>query len=190
MVYMCPDYQILSVYIDGELPSPWKEKMETHLESCSVCQAQLEQFKRCSQVLKGSMPTPPPDIEAAKERVWRKLGTTAIQKRRRRSIWGRKVSVPLPAVAGAAALCAALVLALTRQPPAAPQNQDAMAGTGMTDVQGIVPVSDMNDVLHYLGNQDAADIVIIRLPESRSFSSSGEPTIIKAADYSRRNGTP
>jgi hypothetical protein len=64
-----------------------------------------------------------------------------------------------------------------------------MAATGTIDMQGIVPVSDMNGVLQYLGNQDTADIMIIRLPESRNFSSSGEPTIIKAADYSRRRGS-
>jgi hypothetical protein len=55
------------------------------------------------------------------------------------------------------------------------------------DLQGMVPVSDMNGIMQYLGQEDTADFVIIRLPESRNFVSSGEPTIVKAADYSRRN---
>jgi hypothetical protein len=51
----------------------------------------------------------------------------------------------------------------------------------------MVPVSDMNGIMQYLGQEDTADFVIIRLPESRNFVSSGEPTLVKAADYSRRN---
>jgi hypothetical protein len=54
------------------------------------------------------------------------------------------------------------------------------------DPPGIVPTTNLNEVLQYLGNRDPGDILIIRLPESRSFTSSGEPAIIKAADYSRR----
>jgi hypothetical protein len=50
-----------------------------------------------------------------------------------------------------------------------------------------IPVADMNGVIQYLGNDDTADIVIIRLPESKSFMSFGEPAIVKAADYSGRS---
>jgi hypothetical protein len=48
----------------------------------------------------------------------------------------------------------------------------------------------MDEVLRYLGKEDAGDIVIIKLPESKSFSSSGEPALIKAADYSRSRDAP
>lgn len=33
----CPNKDILSAYIDGELTSPWKEKLERHLTECSAC---------------------------------------------------------------------------------------------------------------------------------------------------------
>jgi hypothetical protein len=49
----------------------------------------------------------------------------------------------------------------------------------------IMPAADMSSVIQYLG-YDGADIIILRLPESRSFAAFGEPAIIKAADYSRR----
>jgi hypothetical protein len=45
--------------------------------------------------------------------------------------------------------------------------------------------ADMNSFLQYLENEDSADFMIIRLPETRSFSNHGQPTIIKASDYSR-----
>jgi hypothetical protein len=48
-----------------------------------------------------------------------------------------------------------------------------------------IPVTNMGEVLQYLGNHDDADVVILKLPESRNFHSAGEPTILKAADYRR-----
>lgn len=33
----CPDNDLLSAYIDGELISPWKETIEQHLQECNVC---------------------------------------------------------------------------------------------------------------------------------------------------------
>jgi hypothetical protein len=41
----------------------------------------------------------------------------------------------------------------------------------------------------YLGGDDSGDIVIIRLPESRSFNSYGEPAIIRAAEYGGVKGS-
>jgi hypothetical protein len=174
--------------------------MEVHLGSCPKCHAQLEQFKRCSEVLKGpgegGIPGWEPErrnLEAAKDRIWQNLSHLDSEKWRPhqgRNLWRRRVSIPLPAAAVAVViLFIVLIFTVTRQGVSVPQNQDAITATGMMDVQGIVPVSNMNEVLQYLGNQDTADIVIIRLPESKSFFSSGEPTVLKAADYSRRNGS-
>jgi hypothetical protein len=68
-----------------------------------------------------------------------------------------------------------------------PPRQDGIASIE-SDIPGIIPVSDMPQVLQYLGNQDnKGDIVIIRLPESQNFTRSGEPALIRAVDYSRRN---
>ncbi|GHU05470.1 hypothetical protein FACS1894147_11680 [Spirochaetia bacterium] len=48
---MCPDRQILSLYHDDELPSPWKEKLESHVASCPACAARLAQYRDLSRVL-------------------------------------------------------------------------------------------------------------------------------------------
>lgn len=190
---MSPDYQILSIYVDGELPSPWKEKMEAHLSSCTECSAQLERFRLCSQVLRGAMPVgdfrdSAQVMEAAQDRVWQKVRSLNgnWNRKQRKTIWERTISVPIPAaVAAAVVFFVVSAVLVIKQPSSVPQNQDIMVDSRMVD-QGIVPVSNINDVLQYLGNQDTADIVIIRLPETRSFSSFGEPTIIKAADYVRK----
>jgi hypothetical protein len=105
-------------------------------------------------------------------------------KERTPGIWRRRISIPLPAAAAAAVLLVLAILWLRQ-----PQEPAAIPGMMFATEEalpGLVPVSDMNGVMQYLGGFDSGDILILRLPESRSFVSSGEPAIIKAADYSRR----
>ncbi|MDR2185556.1 MAG: zf-HC2 domain-containing protein [Treponema sp.] len=178
---MCPDRQILSVYHDGELPSPWKEKMEAHLELCPECRARLDRYRTLFRNLRAKENSP--EALVLKERIWRglneKIRSPGLRPRR---FWIRTVPVPLPAAA-AAVLVFVLALLFAGRPFA--KVQDIPVATGMgVDLQNI-PASDLNGVLRYLGGEDSADIVIIRLPESKSFTSLGEPALIRAADYSR-----
>jgi hypothetical protein len=85
----------------------------------------------------------------------------------------------------AAALCLAGALALNRQ-AGNPAAEAAVAPPSRSITAApMPPVSTINEVLQYLGSQEAAEIMLLRLPESKNFSSSGEPVLIKAADYSR-----
>jgi hypothetical protein len=183
---MCPDRQILSVYLDGELPAPWKEEMEAHLDRCAGCRSKLEQYQRLSAFMTGT----PEDFSAARERVWLELGKAAsghLVRRRGARFWRQSVAIPLPAVIAAAALLAltfTLAVANLGSRQAVPVEKAIAAGINL-DVQEIVPVADMNSFLQYLGSEDSTDFMIIRLPETRSFSNPGQPLIIKAADYSR-----
>ncbi|MDR2630591.1 MAG: hypothetical protein LBC60_06690 [Spirochaetaceae bacterium] len=187
---MCPDRQILSLYADGELPSPWKEKLESHLPVCARCREELEAYRKLSRFLAGAKNTD--SLEAAKERVLRKLrsrGEDALPRNLR--LWQKNVSLPFPAAAAAAAvLLFFLGFFVFRQIFLADPAQDKVMAAGVNlDLQGITPVSDINGILQYLGDRDTGDIVILRLPESRNFMSSGEPRILKAAElpakYSR-----
>jgi hypothetical protein len=132
-------------------------------------------------------------MEVAKERVWRRLeagrGVSSGALIRRVSVWRRSVSIPLPAAAAAAVLAIAMGALWIRQPAnqrPAVMPQMAFASEEALNTSGVIPIADMNGVLQYLGNKDNGDILILRLPESRNFTSSGEPTILKAADYTRR----
>jgi anti-sigma factor RsiW len=213
---MCPDRQLLSVYLDGELPSPWKEKMESHLASCSLCQGAVESWKRISGEMRIE------EDPRSRERVWERIrlriedaeeskitgGEEAFRvfsgagrprdSRASESLWRRRVSLPFPAIAVMGAAAAAMVLVLgsillkpSVQVPLIPNAAISSLETAGIDMElnSIRPVSDVSGVLHYLESMDSDDIVIIRLPESRSFQSAGEPKMLRAADYSsRRSG--
>jgi len=204
---MCPEPQLLSIYMDGELPSPWKEKMEAHLKSCPDCADRYKNFRHLQEMFKknthqsriyiesdGELRPTSADqtlpeqefIEDAKEKVWRKMET----KRRfiRRSFWKSSLSMPLPAIAAAAAVILAILAVLfIRSGNLLPQNprSNFILASEEEEMPNIIPtVQDMNSLLQLI-NSDGTDILILKLPESSNFSRAGEPAIIRAADYTR-----
>jgi anti-sigma factor RsiW len=198
---MCPDRQLLSVYHDGELPSPWREKLEAHVSECSTCQERLSVYNRVSQgllapqtqadegALTGRLMVSNDRLEEAKSRVWKNLYRSINARTPAPSVqvWRRPLTIPVPA-AVAAVLVVAFLAALIGGPLTVQKQTDQAIARIGSQVQGVVPVSDMSGVLKYLQSQDnSADIVIIRLPENNKFVPSGEPSIIRAADYTRSN---
>lgn len=186
---MCPDRQLLSVYLDGELPSPWREKLESHLASCLECSMRLDVYRSVGSKAEGRADMPSSErIEAAKNRVWRNVvGLDNVARRPAERGWRRKLVLPLPA-AVAAALVVATAAAFVGGPVVAGISKDREVARIANDVQGAIPVSDMAGVLSYLEAQDSStNIVIIQLPESQSFTPSGAPSFVRAADYVRRS---
>jgi anti-sigma factor RsiW len=201
---MCPDKEILSLYIDGELPSPWKEKMDAHLVSCEKCKSHLLQYRTLRVVLEEDRFEVSAEL---KKRVWDKVISRMpgipeepnyLPHTRRKTLakvrrvfWNRTVSLPFPAAVAAACIIITFLViqGLGSSGTQASGQAPGIAAGISADVQGIIPVSDMDSVLRYLSSEDMADFVIMRLPETRNFSSFGEPALIKAADYSRRSST-
>jgi hypothetical protein len=174
---MCPDRQILSVYFDNELCSPWKEKLEAHLENCPECRASLEAYRQTREAfLADKLP-----VGKAQSRVWEQFSPLEPLKVVKQSIWSRSLRIPVPVAAAAGLVLAAAMTLLVALRPA-PSADSQLADMGM-DVQGMLPVSDMASLLQYLGGDSSPDMVIITLPET-TFRSAGEPKIIRAADYS------
>jgi hypothetical protein len=65
---MCPDDKLLSAYYDGEVSSPWKEKIEEHIHVCKECHAVLESFKAQSDLL---LSETEPDVSSSYEDLQR-----------------------------------------------------------------------------------------------------------------------
>jgi len=195
---MCPDTQLLSIYIDEELPSPWKEKLETHLSECSSCREKFNKFK----LIDKSTGSEQRIIDEAKDRVWQNLQSRQTFRPRivkgnssseNISIWQRRFSIPIPAAAAAAIIILLAALLMFRggnqinNNGLASQNDPYhragfLIAAEEEEFPGIIPTSDINSVLQYL-NSDSSEIIILKLPESKSFSRTGEPAILRAADY-------
>ncbi len=185
---MCPDSELISLYKDGELPSPWKEKLEAHVGTCPECFKKLESYHLVSNFLQ----VPPIDenrLESAQRDIWKHLARAISQAEQTstRPGWKHPIVLPLPAAIAALLLVALFATLVTpfimRQGTA---NTQSMAKIN-TEVPGIVPVSDIKEVLQYLENQTStADIVIIKLPDTGSFIPSGQPELIRVVDYQGR----
>jgi len=50
-MFTCPNKDIHSIYIDGELPVEYKVKYEAHVNSCQKCQAELKKLKKLHEIL-------------------------------------------------------------------------------------------------------------------------------------------
>jgi hypothetical protein len=190
MKQKCSNRQLVSVLFDGEMDSPWKEKMENHIAACGCCARQIDAYRENSLSL---VPVKDDLLEEARRRVLQKMETRGLfSGYGNRSvfsprIWNRRISLPIPAAAAAAVIFMFIAIALlwVIRSHGRTETQN-MAITAETEIiQDVLPVSGMESVLQYLGSTDAGEIIILKLPESRNFASYGEPAIIKAADYSR-----
>jgi len=237
---MCPDPQLLSIYLDGELPSPWKEKMQEHFKQCSKCMEKLENYRRLQELFKKDStvrrtiveriidePAKPRTyteqelIEAnnliiteSKERVWKKIQDTIKANsnympenirafnpdhfRSHSTLWQRKLSVPIPAIAAAAVVILVLTVLWflgtgnNKQTDPADNASFLLAAemNYIDDIPGIIPAADMSGVLQYLAPNSGTNIIILQLPESKNFSRAGDPAIIRAADFTRHQQEP
>lgn len=194
------DPQLFSIYIDEELPSPWKEKLEAHTASCLVCKERLENLKQLKGKLSGNDKLEEHSKEAM-ERVWQNFqaGKNSFrshrmmqQQRRRmwkRRLWQAKLSIPIPAAAAIVVLILAVLFTRGNSGSADnfAGNIDSSYRTNIilaAEEAPIFPTVDLNSVVQYLLSE-STDIIILRLPENRNFSRYGDPAIIRAADFRR-----
>ncbi len=47
----CPDTDLYSAYVDGEIPSPWKEKLEEHLSTCEKCRLIEQKYRHLHETV-------------------------------------------------------------------------------------------------------------------------------------------
>ena len=207
---MCPDPQLLSVYMDGELPSPWKEKMETHLSECPVCSGKINSFR---QLFPQKSDAEQEMMEAAKDRVFQKLqsqrsfplsseklsaqsGQNAMSfTGARRGFIHRRLSIPLPAAAAAALLIILMTALLFRSGQSTNDGYAYQQANTAERTHFILaaeeeipslPFTNLESILQHLPS-DGSDIIILRMPErTGNFSVTGEPAIIRAADFQGR----
>lgn len=202
---MCPEPGLISAWVDGEVPSPWKERIAAHVATCPGCAARVERYRRLSGLLSAGAPA---DESAIVSRIEASLGgrldgraaasfaadpagPAATADRSREGLdaprtghprfWGRNVPLPLPVAiaAGAIFLFFSGVAATTFIRPAKPAVQTLAASEiKPTDSQA----ANMEALVHYLESQNAQVNLTIQLPSGTTFDSSGKPFVMKATD--------
>jgi len=110
----CPDSDLYSAYIDDEVPSPWKEKLEAHIHSCPKCKKMTDRYLKLHAFISTGMEIRTvPDFEASFERIAERRKEVLAAMGKKTPInylaWTRQ-SVKIPLTAFAAMFLAAVFL--------------------------------------------------------------------------------
>ncbi|MCL1818391.1 MAG: zf-HC2 domain-containing protein [Spirochaetaceae bacterium] len=173
---MCPDKQLLSAYCDGEVPSPWREKIQAHLEECGACRNAALRYGRLSKILRsGETPAP---REAAFARVRERVLASPA---RRLSLWRKRVSLPLAAAAALVFFAGGMAVTLfTRELPEAA----SVAELRQRRAEDTANVQNIDELLKILAEGDSGGELTITLPQ-RNFHAHGKPAFFRAEDLAR-----
>lgn len=112
MMSTCPDSDLYSAYVDGEIPSPWKEKLEAHLAECESCSTLLGRYRAVHNLLqKAENKGAEMDfLEASFRKVsprWEIAAEKAVSERSEKHIQRSRKTVTIPYFALAAMLLVA-----------------------------------------------------------------------------------
>ena len=189
---MCPDRDLISAYVDGEVPSPWRERLEEHLASCPACSALAASYAELGASLRG--PADEGEFQALargrerlelllvdipssgeREATIREIGAS-------RRLWRHSIRLPLPLAAAAAILVlllggATTVLALKPGKNVAIQ---AIASNEIAPLKVPAQPASMDELLRYLDSSDGQVTLTINLPSGTTFGSAGKPVIMRA----------
>lgn len=193
---MCPDESLLSAYVDGEVPSPWKENMESHFRECPVCTGRIAEFRRLDSDIQ-ALQTADLDssLAAAQKRIAADLdfgladsgrstnrSIRAIRREgesRVRQAMSRRISVPAPLLAASFVIIIFLAGILLGGNVLSGRKPQSMASASGTIQAGS---SSMESINKYWTSQKSDQGVTITMPSEVSFEPIGDPVIMTYED--------
>ena len=189
---MCPDHDLVSAYVDGEVPSPWREHIEEHLATCKDCAAVAAAYTglgaRLRSVASGDEAE---SLAHGRLRLDSLLRDSAAPAK---PIAGRRfVNLPLPVAAAAAILVLVLgtattLLALKPSRGTAAIQTVASGEISPLATEAKAQPASMDELLRYLDARDGQVTLTIKLPSGTTFGSAGKPVIMRSGRVVR--GTP
>ncbi len=198
---MCYDDQIISAYVDGELQDKLHTDVKNHIRKCERCRKIAAEYTALQELFTATSDSPAEDVVAGTERkarVWREIQRHT-RRERVQGFWHRRLQVPLPVAAGVAVAVFALVLTLLFNPFSTEQQMVPLAMQSDETIESIPEVPsdfvssantmpELEQLVRFLSDQGAAIEVKIQLPSSSKIQVTGEPQLLRAADYRRSEG--
>ncbi len=176
---MCPEKELLSIYIDGELSKEAMEAVSAHLAECPACEGAVSEYRRVQERLRGE-PLPEPDVDSIKKRIAVELEH---YRRTPHPFWTRKVRIGWVAAAASFAfiLGGAFSYTLLR-----PKSLDATSFLeSHKSLNVTINVKNMKQLLDILNYQQGIREITIQLPENPQFEFRSEPVFIRASEFNR-----
>lgn len=184
---MCPDRELLSALVDGEVPSPWSDALERHIQGCATCARDVASLRSIHQALALDAAKIDDAAVHASQRIAEQLRLQPPRSGRVDHLWTRRYAIPLPAAAAAAVLMAVLSFALIQS-----NRRNTDLRVAVQKAIEATPVASsgagIESILDYLSKQNAAVNVNITLPAGTFAGATGEPFIVREADYKPGSG--
>jgi anti-sigma factor RsiW len=182
---MCPDREILSAWLDGEIETPWDRALEEHVSSCPDCRARLE---RLEAVRRSMLEAPVPDWRPAMERVRSSLVSRGLAQEKTAPVWRRRIALPVPLAAAAVVLVMVLASALAVSVVRSRYGMVRITrqGSSGTEIRIAAPVSDLASLLRSVDKDTGSLEDVITLPKDVQLVPVGEPRMGKEAEFPRR----
>jgi anti-sigma factor RsiW len=183
---MCPDDALLSAFVDGEVPSPWKERMESHVAGCAECSRKLGEMRGLSASLHSlETGTETAILSAAKARIGASIDFGMVGRPTGRNLaerllefWSRRITLPLPAIAAgllAIVFFAGLTFGIIT-PFAKASRMMASASTVLS------PNSATLEMMAQYMKQSTVQPIMIEMPKESEFSQLGNPVVMTSFD--------
>lgn len=183
---MCPDDALLSALVDGEVPSPWKERMESHIADCAACSRKVGEMRALGASLRSlETETETAIFTAAKNRIGASIDFGMVRHptshrlaNRFLDFWSRRVAMPMPALAAgllAIVFFAGLTFGIIT-PFAKASRLMASASTVIS------PESATLEMMAQYMKQSSVQPVMIEMPKESEFSQLGNPVVMTSFD--------
>jgi len=183
---MCPDDALLSAFVDDEIPSPWKERMEIHVSGCRECSRKVESFRTLQRsMLAIDAEANLRALSAAKARIGasidfgaadRNVGTSGVE--RLRHLWTQRVPMPMPFLAASLLALVFLVgISLGLFTPFM-NRAGLMASASKT----IAPQAATLEMIAQYMKQSSVEPLMIEMPQESIFSQIGNPIVVSSPD--------
>lgn len=180
---MCPDRELVSAWADGEVPSPWRETIKRHVETCATCSQVVATMNRTRALFSSDAEVIDASSEAARVRVEERLGFTVFHGTPNKgAFWTRRFPVPFPVAAAAALALAVLGFALAES---GRRNADLRMAVQRAYEATPVATSGMGieSIIEFISRQNSAVNINITLPAEAFGSVTGDPFIVREADF-------
>jgi predicted anti-sigma-YlaC factor YlaD len=181
---MCPDREILSAYLDGEIGAPWNKAIAEHVASCQKCSGV---FARLEQTRHALQSEPLLDWKEPMERVRRAIISRVPPVPRAAPVWRRHVVVPLPVAAFAAVLvlCLGIALAVSLGRANIGFVRITKAPAGGTEYQFAIPADKVEALLRSVGGGDSSAEAVMTLPKHVRLIPVGVPQMGRETEFPR-----
>jgi anti-sigma factor RsiW len=170
---MCPDDKLLSAFFDGEVLSPWRERMASHIERCPICFAKIVRMQATTSSLH-TLDTHYEEIALAetKARILSRLESSAKGRSPAPAsilfpigrLLKQRVELPIPILA---ATVAALII---------------VSGIAIGIFHFSGSYSTLASMKKYLENQTSSQALMINLPNGANYSGQNEPVLMIQAN--------